>query len=72
MTRLDARAADALRPTRITPNYLLHPEGSVLIEVGKTKVICAATVEEKVPTQRAWLARAKAPTPPGSEPDTRS
>lgn len=60
MTRLDARAADALRPTRITPNYLLHPEGSVLIEVGKTKVICAATVEEKVPpflrgTGKGWV-----------------
>ena len=49
MTRLDARAADALRPTRITPGYIAHPEGSVLIEVGKTKVICTASIEEKVP-----------------------
>jgi len=49
MTRLDARAADELRPTRITPGYLAHPEGSVLIEVGKTKVICTASTEDKVP-----------------------
>jgi ribonuclease PH len=60
MTRLDARAADALRPVRITPHYLLHPEGSVLIEVGKTKVICTASIEEKVPpflrgTGKGWV-----------------
>ncbi len=60
MTRLDARAADALRPTRITPNYLAHPEGSVLIEVGKTKVICTASTEDKVPpflrgTGKGWV-----------------
>jgi ribonuclease PH len=60
MTRLDARGADELRPTRITPNYLAHPEGSVLIEVGKTKVICTASTEEKVPpflrgTGKGWV-----------------
>jgi ribonuclease PH len=60
MTRLDARATDALRPTRLTPNYLLHPEGSVLIEAGKTKVICTATIDEKVPpflrgTGKGWV-----------------
>ena len=60
MTRLDARAADELRPTRITPNYLAHPEGSVLIEVGKTKVICTASTEDKVPpflrgTGKGWV-----------------
>jgi ribonuclease PH len=49
MTRSDARAPSDLRPTRITPNYLVHPEGSVLIEVGRTRVICAASVEERVP-----------------------
>lgn len=38
-----------IRPTKITSNYLIHPEGSVLIEVGQTKVICNATIEEKVP-----------------------
>ncbi|HSG01584.1 MAG TPA: ribonuclease PH, partial [Vicinamibacterales bacterium] len=49
MTRLDGRAADAPRTTRLSPDYLMHPEGSVLIEVGRTKVICAASVEDRVP-----------------------
>ena len=47
--RRDARPADELRPTRLTPNYLEHAEGSVLIEAGRTRVICAASVEDKVP-----------------------
>jgi ribonuclease PH len=47
--RIDGRAFDQLRETKITPNFLPHAEGSALIEVGGTKVICAATVEEKVP-----------------------
>jgi ribonuclease PH len=37
--RHDNRLAEQLRPTRITPNFVIHPEGSVLIEAGKTKVI---------------------------------
>jgi ribonuclease PH len=49
MTRTDNRAADELRPVIITPQYLLHPEGSVLIEAGRTKVICTASVEDRVP-----------------------
>ena len=49
MTRLDGRTADAVRPTRITPDYLMHAEGSVLIEVGRTRVICTASVEDRVP-----------------------
>ena len=49
MTRLDGRPADAVRPTRITPEFTVHAEGSVLIEVGRTKVICTASVEERVP-----------------------
>jgi ribonuclease PH len=49
MTRLDGRAADAVRPTIITPDYLMHAEGSVLIEVGRTRVICTASVEDRVP-----------------------
>src|SRR5476649_1389453 len=49
MTRLDGRAPDALRPTQITPNVSLHAEGSVLIEVGRTRVICTASVEDRVP-----------------------
>ncbi len=49
MTRLDGRAAGAVRPTRITPEFLIHAEGSVLIEVGRTRVICTASVEDRVP-----------------------
>ena len=43
------RAADALRPIRITPNFLPHTHGSVLMECGNTKIICTATLEETVP-----------------------
>ena len=49
MTRHDGRSGDELRPVSLTPNYLRHASGSVLIEVGDTRVICAATVEDKVP-----------------------
>ena len=47
--RPDGRAADALRPLKIHTNFTRHAEGSVLIEVGDTKVICTASVQEKVP-----------------------
>jgi ribonuclease PH len=50
--RSDGRLAEQLRPTRITPNYLVHAEGSVLIEAGQTKVICTASVEDRVPPFR--------------------
>ena len=49
MNRIDGRKASEMRRVKITPDYIIHPEGSVLIEMGKTKVICNATVEEKVP-----------------------
>ena len=49
MTRSDGRAAAEARPARLTPGFLMHAEGSVLIEVGRTRVICAASVEERVP-----------------------
>ncbi len=49
MKRVDGRSLDEGRPLTITPRYLKHAEGSVLIEVGDTKVICAATVEDRVP-----------------------
>jgi ribonuclease PH len=49
MTRLDGRAPDQGRPVRITADFTMHAEGSVLIEVGSTKVICTASVEERVP-----------------------
>jgi ribonuclease PH len=47
--RVDGREPLQLRPIHIEPNYLMHPEGSVLISVGDTKVICAASIEERVP-----------------------
>lgn len=47
--RVDGRAFDALRPVRITPNFIGQAEGSVLIEIGRTRVICTASVEETVP-----------------------
>lgn len=49
MTRLKERKADQMRQVKITPNYIIHAEGSVLIEVGNTKVICTATLEDRVP-----------------------
>lgn len=49
MTRIDERATNELRPVQMDVDYLIHPEGSVLITVGQTKVICTATLEEKVP-----------------------
>lgn len=49
MIRLDGRAADQLRPIKITRNFIKYAEGSCLIEMGETKVICTASVEEKVP-----------------------
>lgn len=47
--RVDGRTNDELRPVHIEPNYLKHPEGSVLISIGDTKVICTASIEDKVP-----------------------
>jgi ribonuclease PH len=48
-TRPSGRAVDQLRPIRITRQYTKHAEGSVLIECGDTKVICTASIEDKVP-----------------------
>jgi ribonuclease PH len=48
-SRPSGRAVDALRTIRLTRNYTKHAEGSVLIECGDTKVICTASIEEKVP-----------------------
>jgi len=47
--RSDHRPADHLRDTKLTPNYLEHAEGSVFIEAGRTRVICAASIEDRVP-----------------------
>jgi ribonuclease PH len=48
-TRVDGRAADALRPVRITRRFTEYAPGSVLYECGKTRVLCTATIEEEVP-----------------------
>src|SRR6266436_6432774 len=58
--RSDQRPPNQLRETIITPNYLMHAEGSVLISAGNTKVICTASVEDRVPpflrnTGKGWV-----------------
>jgi ribonuclease PH len=58
--RSDGRSPLQIRPVKITRNYLKHPEGSVLIELGNTKVICTASVEEDVPrflknSEQGWV-----------------
>ena len=60
MTRIDGRARDELRPVRITPGYQSFADGSALIELGQTRVICAVTVEDRVPAfmrrgGRGWI-----------------
>src|SRR5438552_575314 len=60
MNRIDGRSSSQLRPTTITPGFLAHAEGSVLIEVGRTRVICSASVEDRVPpflrnTGKGWV-----------------
>src|SRR5947207_7616048 len=47
--RIDQRKPDQMRPVKVTQDYLLTAEGSALIEVGNTRVLCAASVEETVP-----------------------
>lgn len=49
MERFDGRKIDEMRPVQLDTEYLIHPEGSVLITVGNTKVICTATIEDRVP-----------------------
>jgi ribonuclease PH len=58
--RTDGRQATELRPTRITPSFTMHAEGSVLIEAGRTRVICTASIEDRVPpflrnTGKGWV-----------------
>jgi ribonuclease PH len=50
--RTQGRAADALRPVKILRGYTVHAEGSVLISFGQTRVLCTASVEEKVPPHK--------------------
>ena len=51
-TRSDGRTDDQLRPVRLTRGFQRHPAGSVLVEFGETKVLCAASVTEGVPRWR--------------------
>jgi len=58
--RADGRARDELRPVKVTRNMISHAEGSALIEVGGTRVICTASIEDRVPqflkdTGRGWV-----------------
>ena len=58
--RNNGRKNDEIREVKVTRNYIMHPEGSVLIEFGNTKVICNATVEERIPpflrgTGSGWI-----------------
>ena len=58
--RNNNRKNDEMREVKVTKNYIIHPEGSVLIEFGNTKVICNATIEEKIPrwlkgTNSGWI-----------------
>ena len=58
--RTDGRAPDELRQAQITPNFLPYAEGSVLIEMGNTRVVCAASLEDRVPpflrnSGQGWL-----------------
>lgn len=50
LVRTDNRSPTQIRPARLTPHFLCHAEGSVLIEVGRTRVVCAASVEDRVPS----------------------
>ena len=60
MKREDGRSPEQLRPVKLTRHYLKYPAGSVLIEMGNTKVICTASIQEKIPehqkgTGRGWV-----------------
>ena len=59
-TRTDGRRADEMREVRITPGFMPYAEGSALIEMGGTRVICTATLDDRVPpfrrnTGQGWL-----------------
>src|SRR5690606_18135631 len=60
MLRSDKRRADQLRTIKLTPSWARHAEGSCLIEIGATKVLCTASVDENVPpwmrnTGKGWV-----------------
>lgn len=73
MSRIDGRRADQLRPIFIERHFQMHPSGSAFIEVGNTKVICAATIEDKVPpflkgTGTGWITAEYSMLPGSTEP----
>ena len=60
MFRSNNRKYDEIRPIKITRNYIKYAEGSTLMEMGDTKIICTASVEDKVPlflkgTKQGWI-----------------
>ncbi|MDX1764961.1 MAG: ribonuclease PH, partial [bacterium] len=60
MVRIDGREKDAIRPVKVTRNFIRHAEGSALIEMGETRVICTASVQKSVPpflkdSGRGWV-----------------
>ena len=60
MTRADGRTPTEIRPVTMHPGYVVHPEGSVLIETGRTRVLCTVSTEERVPaflrgTSAGWV-----------------
>lgn len=57
MIRIDGRSVDALRQVKFIPNFVDCAEGSVLVEIGKTRVLCNATIEDKAPK---WMEKGKA------------
>jgi ribonuclease PH len=74
--RIDGRRWDEMRPVRMTPGFVVYPEGSVLIEVGQTRVLCNATVDESVPRWRAgqkagWITAEYALLPRSTQQRTR-
>src|SRR4051794_13475793 len=73
--RSDQRPANQLRTTTMTPDYLPHAEGSVFIEAGRTKVICTASVEDRVPpflrnTGKGWVTAEYGMLPRATSPRT--
>src|SRR3989338_2729321 len=70
--RHDGRKKNQLRPLKITRNFIKYAEGSALIEMGETKVICTATVEERVPPflrdqKKGWVTAEYAMIPRSSQ-----
>ena len=55
--RINGRSNEEIRPIKITRNYISHAEGSVFIEMGKTRIICTATVEESLlfKKEKEWV-----------------